>query len=148
LSQIKGIAKTLKRARTGFVILGWGTCIASLATTAIFQAIAVPRGGPYSFGNSTIVLGTVLYYVSIFAVSFLAGFVLESLGKALIGFFASYTIGIILTFLVLYLPALGGLLFEPVAEITGITFTFTALFPFPLLSGLVGGLLGAAASEP
>jgi hypothetical protein len=130
------------------VILGWGTCIASLATTAIFQAIAVPRGGYYGFGSSIIVLGTVLYYASMFLVSFLAGFILENVGKALIGFFTSYMIGIILTFLALYLPALGGLLFEPLAEITGITFTFTALFPFPLLAGLVGGLLGAAASEP
>lgn len=146
LSLIKRIAGTLKRARPGLVVLGWGISLASLATTAIFQALVVPvsQGSP----SDAMMLGRVLYFAGIFAVSFLAGFVLEDVGTALLGFFASYGIGLLLTYLALYLPALGGLLVEPLAEITGITFAFAALFPFALIVGLIGGLLGAVTSEP
>ncbi len=144
LSRIKSIASTLNKARPGLVVLGWGISLASLATTAIFQALVVPQGSP----TDVMTLGRVLYYAGIFAVSFLAGFVLEDVGRALVGFFASYGIGILLTYLALYLPALGGLLSERLAEVTGITLTFIALFPFALLVGLIGGLLGAVTSEP
>ncbi len=148
MSKIKSIGLRISRAKPGFVVLGWGVSIAGLALTAILQGITIPHSAKSYPQAGTELLGETLYYAGIFGVSILAGLLLANIATALLGFFASYGLGMLLTYLALILPGLAGIIPESGAEVSAIVFTFTALFPFALLVGLVAGVLGAASTEP
>lgn len=110
--------------------------------TGIVNGVLIPRAA-----LETQILGTAFYYAGVLAISAIAGLLLASLSKTLIAFVGSYTIGIVLTLLSLDLPGIFGTIPEPVSESVAITFTFTAFFPFPLLLGLVGSMIGALFTE-
>jgi hypothetical protein len=143
LSKIKTIGARLSKARSLFVVLGWGLSLTSLTLAAITSAVLVPHAGVESFQ----LLGVVLYYAGVFAISLLSGLLLRSLTVAVPGTFVAYMLGLVLTGLVLDLPGIVGILPEGIAENSALVFTFTALFPFPLLVALVAGVLGAAITE-
>jgi hypothetical protein len=147
LFDVKGIGLKLSWAKPGLIVLGWGVSIASLAMTGILQGIIIPHSVQYVPQAGVGVLGVSLYNAGIFGLSLIAGRVLEDISKAVVGFFASYGIGIILTFLALAMPGLVGVIPESIAELSAIVFAFTALFPLAFLAGLVGAILGASSSE-
>lgn len=147
LFSLESISRNLRRIKPGLVVLGWGISIASLAMTGILQGIIIPHSAQYTPQGGSVLLGVVLYYAGIFGISVIAGLMLADIGAAVLGFFAAYGIGIILTYFALDSPGLAGVIPEAAAELPAIAFTFTALFPFALLLGLVGGLIGAASSE-
>lgn len=91
---------------------------------------------------------TDLVYLGVFGISILAALVIRDLGAAVLSFFASYGLGMILTYLVLVLPGYAGVIVATNALIqTAIVVVFVAFFPVLLLTGLVGTLLGTALSE-
>ena len=145
LPAIKIIGSKLRPFKPGVVALGWGVSIASLAFTAITQGVLIPHA--FESVPQSIIGLVVLYFVAVFGVSVLAGLVLADIGQALLGFFASYAVGWLLTYLALALPGLVGIIPEAIAEQSALALTATALFPFALLAGLVGALLGAAYNE-
>jgi hypothetical protein len=136
----------VSKSRPVLVVLGWGVSLASLAVTVVARAVLVPHAGVVFSSETTLLIA--LYYAGVFSVSFLSGLMLRSLPSAVLGFFCAYALGILLAGLAFDLPGLLGLLPETVAEYSAIVFAFTALFPLALLVGLVGGLLGAATTEP
>ena len=143
MQKIKTIGVRLSKTRPTLIILGWGTSLASIAVTGINSTVVVPHAGV----AYNIDLLLTLYYGSIFGLSFFCGYLLRSLTLALIGFFCAYVLGLMITGIVVDLPGLVGLLPENLTELTAAIFTFTALFPFGLLLGLVGATVGAASSE-
>jgi hypothetical protein len=147
LFDVKGIGQKLARAKSGLVVVGWGVSIASLALTGILQGIIIPHSVQYVPQAGVGILGVALYYGGIFGLSLLAGWVLEDISKAVLGFFVSYGVGLLLTFLALTGPGLAGVIPESIAELSAIVFAFTALFPLAFLAGLVGAVLGASSSE-
>jgi len=146
-SAVKRIGSKLRWATPGLVVLGWGVSIASLALTAITQGILVPHAFEYVLESNIGALEVALYYAGIFGTSFLAGLVLARVAAALLAFFVSYVVGWLLAYLALSLPGLLGIVPEGVAEETAIILTATALFPFALLVGMLGSLIGSAYRE-
>ncbi len=132
------------------VVLGWGTAYASVTLGALFQGLFLPRifGPPSSGMNGGNAAGPLIFYFAIFGISILGGLVTEDTTMALASFFMSYLLGAALVYFVLALPGFVGAF--PLAEAlveTAIVFTFTALFPFPLIIGLFGTILGVALAE-
>src|SRR5690242_18568484 len=97
LSKIKTIGVRLSKARSLFVVLGWGLSLTSLTLAAITSAVLVPHAGVESYQ----LLGVVLYYAGVFAISLLSGLLLRSLTVAVPGTFVAYVLGLVLTGLVL-----------------------------------------------
>jgi hypothetical protein len=91
--------------------------------------------------------GRGIIYLEIFGISFLAALILKDPGTALASFFASYALGAGVTFLVLALPGFLGEYPPGVLVQLSVLFTFTAFFPFPLLIGLLGTVLGFGLAE-
>jgi hypothetical protein len=149
LLKIKTIGLKLLRARAALVVLGWGTCLANLAVTAIAYGVLAPRAQYYSQATSTQtgLLLFALYYVGVFGVSLLSGFVLESISTALVGFFCSYVLAMVLTGLILDLPVVTGFVPQAFEANLATGIIFTAFFPFALIVGLMGALLGAAPAD-
>ena len=126
-------------------MVGWGLVIGSLALTAIVQGLVIPHNPQFSV--ESVLLEIILYYLGIFAASVIAGLLLQKIGLALLGFIASYGIGIILCDIALTLPGLLGYVPEGAAEGVAFVFVFTAFFPITLFVGLIGALVGGAARE-
>jgi hypothetical protein len=147
LSGIKILDRIVHRARTELVILAWGVSISSFTLSAILQGLLIPSRYYGAYTGAPFPLGIILFYIEIFGVSILASIVLDDAAGAVLGLFASYVLAIILTYLALSLPTSEGA--YPPAALTGaaIVFTFTALFPFPILATLVGTLVGVGLSE-
>ena len=146
LLKIKNIGLKLFRAKDALVILGWGVSLANLAVTAIAYGVLVPQAQYYSEATPTQMepILFALYYAGFFGICFLTGLVLRSISTALLGFFCSYAIGILIASLILDLPELAGVLPQAVAANLATGIIFIAFFPFGLLVGLVGALLGSA----
>ena len=121
--------------------------MAGIALTGIVNGIIVPHYPLYSSQNPFGFLENLLYYAGIFGISILAGVLFGEIGRGLLGFLASYSLALVLTFLALVLPGLTGIISETAAQDLAISFVFAAFFPFGLFIGLVGGILGAASSD-
>jgi hypothetical protein len=93
------------------------------------------------------VVGQSLYYAGIFGVSLIAGTMLANIGKTLLAFLISYTAGIVLTGVALLIPWWFGPAPEAFAEQTALSLIFSAFFPFPMFLGIIGGIVGSAATE-
>src|SRR5712691_283827 len=147
MSRIKVLGRIIHRARPGLVILAWGVSISSFALAAILQGLLVPSRYYGAYTGAPVPLGIILFYIGIIGVSILASIVLDDAATAVLGLFASYVLAIMLTYLALSLPTLEGA--YPPAALTqaAIVFTFTALFPFPILALILGTLVGVALSE-
>ena len=147
--KIKAIGLILLRARDALVVLGWGTSLANLAVTAVAHGVLVPQAAYYSEATTsqTGLLFFALYYVGVFAVSFLSGLVLRSISTALLGFFCAYAVGLLLTALILDLPVITGFLPQIAGANLATGIIFTAFFPLALIVGLMGALLGAAPAD-
>jgi len=91
--------------------------------------------------------GVALYYAGMFVVSLLAGMILASVPRSLIGAFVSQTIAASLTYIALILPGLTGILDQTTVENLAVDFVFTAFFPLGMFLGLFGGLIGAVFTE-
>jgi hypothetical protein len=120
--------------------------MAGFALTAIMSAAVLPNHFNSVFDVSPV--GFILYHVGIFGISLIAGLFLASISKSLLGFLASYTLGIILTWLALAFPGLTGTISAAPAQDLATVFTLTAFFPFALLIGLAASILGAVFTEP
>lgn len=141
--------------KTFLVALGWGTTIAGVTLWAIFQGLLLPKSDivfspvpPPSVWYTESYL-VALYYVMLFAASFLAGLYVGDIGRAIIAFFGSYLIGAIILYEELSFPGLISTdigFRESLAKLS-ISWTFVVLFPFPLALGLIGGIVGAAFQE-
>jgi len=149
LLKIKAIGLKLFRAKEALVILGWGTSLANLAVTAVAHGVLVPQAEYYSEATTSQIglLLFALYYAGFFAVSFLSGLVLRSISTAMLGFFGAYIVGLLLTALILDLPVITGFLSQTVEANLATGIIFTAFFPFALIVGLMGALLGAAPAD-
>jgi hypothetical protein len=146
LAHVNSIRQELAKAVTpALVIVGWGLVNGSLALTAIVQGLVIPHNPQFSV--ESVLLEIILYYLGIFAASVIGGLLLQKIGLALLGFIASYGIGIILCDIVLTLPGLLGYVPEIGAEGIAFVFVFTAFFPITLFVGLIGALIGGAARE-
>lgn len=137
-------------ARILLVILGWATSLAAITLVGIFNGLLLPKGLggllPDVLGGSE--LGPLLLYLAMCGTSILASLLIRNLGVAFGSFLASYCGSGIITYFVLYLPALLGSYSSPeVLTEVSIRFTFFALFPFPLLAGLLGTILGGIIAE-
>ncbi len=83
------------------------------------------------------------FYLSFFAVCVVGSIVLKAPGTAFLSFLVSYGLAGVITYWVLVLPGVVGLYSSPDLLVAVVViFTFTALFPFPLMAGLVGTLVG------
>ena len=65
----------------------------------------------------------------------------------MLGFFGAYIVGLLLTGLILDLPVITGFLPQTVEANLAAGIIFTAFFPFALIVGLMGALLGAAPAD-
>ena len=145
--QLRGLRTAV---RTLLVILGWATCLAAITLVGIFNGLLLPKGLggllPQVLGGS--VWGPWILYVSMLATSLLAAFLIENPGIAFGSFFVSFCVAGAITYLVLILPGLLGAYNSSgiLAEVS-IRFTFVALFPFPLIAGLLGTILGLGLAE-
>ena len=126
--KIKAIGLKLFRAKEALVILGWGTSLANLAVTAVAHGVLVPQAEYYSEATTSQIglLLFALYYA---------------------GFFGAYIVGLLLTALILDLPVITGFLSQTVEANLATGIIFTAFFPFALIVGLMGALLGAAPAD-
>ncbi|OLD13346.1 MAG: hypothetical protein AUI93_01240 [Crenarchaeota archaeon 13_1_40CM_3_52_10] len=144
MSWVKTIGISIGRKGSALVILGWGVTLASLAVTAIVYGIVIPRAAEKP---NMPIQGVALYYAGMFVVSLLAGMILASVPRSLIGAFVSQTIAASLTYIALILPGLTGILDQTTVENLAVDFVFTAFFPLGMFLGLFGGLIGAVFTE-
>ncbi len=135
LSWVKTIGISIGRKGSALVILGWGVTLASLAVTAIVYGIVIPRAAEKP---NMPIQGVALYYAGMFVVSLLAGMILASVPRSLIGAFVSQTIAASLTYIALILPGLTGILDQTTVENLAVDFVFTAFFPLGMFLGLRG----------
>ncbi len=146
MADVNSIRQKLAKAVTPvLVIIGWGLVLGSLTLTAIVQGLVLPHNPEFSV--ESVLLEIILYYLGIFAASVIAGLLLQEIGLALLGFIASYIIGMALCGIALTLPGLLGYAPEVQAEGIALVFVFTAFFPITLFVGLIGALAGGAARE-
>jgi len=136
--------------RTILVILGWATSLAAITLVGIFNGLLLPKGLggllPQVLGGS--IWGPWILYLAMLATSFLAAFLIENPGIAFGSFFVSFCLAGAITYLVLILPGLlGAFNSAGVLAEASIRFTFVALFPFPLIAGLLGTILGLGLAE-
>ncbi len=83
------------------------------------------------------------YFLALLGVSILASLVMEDDGLSLLGFFASYAVGAVITSSVLSLPAfLGTVPLPQTVYRLALTVSLFAFFPLALLVGLLGTFLG------
>ncbi len=135
---------TLRLVKPILVVLGWAVSTSAILLAAVFQGYLTPTAsGPFAVGKQP--FEVTYYYLALFGISILASLVMEDPGLSLLGFFASYAVGAVITFSVLSLPAfLRTVLFpesETVARIA-LTVTFLAFFPLAILIGLLGTFFG------
>jgi hypothetical protein len=140
--QLRGLRTAV---RILLIILGWATSLAAITLVGIFNGVLLPRGLggllPQVLGGS--MWGPWILYLAMFGMSFLAAFLIENPGIAFGSFFVSFCVAGAITYLVLILPGLLGAYGSAgVLAEASIRFTFLALFPFPLIAGLVGTILG------
>jgi hypothetical protein len=97
----------------------------------------------------TVPVGKYVFLLEIVGIAILASFLIESGTRALVSFLLSYTLSILIVYVVLILPGLVGPFHgDPNALITlGIILTFLVFFPVPLFISLVGTLIGVMLSE-
>lgn len=139
-----------KWSKVPLIIIGWGTVLATLTLGAIFQGFLLPTVGggllPEVYNAGPMIL--LIYYLGCFGVSALAAMVIYDAGRAIIGFFASYMLSGLLTFLVLALPELIGIVqTDGILEQAAVLHTFQAVFPIALIVDLVGTISGIALGE-
>jgi hypothetical protein len=140
----------LRRVKVPLIVLGWGASLASLTLGAIFQGYLLPTTGggllPEVYGASPLWLW--IFYLGSFGISALAATMIYDPAPAIIGFFFSYGICAILTFIVLALPEFIGIIqTNGVLQKVAILHTFSALFPIALLVDMVGSIAGVALGE-
>jgi len=132
------------------VTAGWGTVLATLTVGTIFQGFLLPTTGggllPEVYNAGPLVLS--IYYLGCLGASALAAMTIAEPGPAIVGFFASYGFSAFLTFIVLALPELTGVVqTNGILQEFAILHTFQAIFPIALLVDLVGTLLGLSLAE-
>ena len=140
----------LGRIKPLLVILGWGTSLASVTLWAIFSGLLLPRvhGGLLPTVQSLGPWGPAFYYLGFLGICILASIVLVNPATALVSYVLSYGLAGILIYVALALPAFLGI-YQPTEILVraSINFTFTALFPFSLLAGFVGTVVGMFLAE-
>jgi len=139
-----------KRLKIPLVIAGWGTVLATLTVGTIFQGFLLPTTGggllPEVYNAGPLVLW--IYYLGCLGISALAAMTIAEPGPAIVGFFASYGFSGFLTFLVLALPELTGVVqTNGILQELAILHTFQAIFPIALFVDLAGTVLGLALAE-
>lgn len=145
--------RIFRSLRPVLVILGWATSSATLTLATIFQGQLIPKdingGGLYSavLNASPSVLW--VFYLGNFGISLLAAMIIGETGASFISVFASILSAAGLTFLVLALPDLLGVVYDPQQTIqqSAVTFTFVAFFPLLLLVNLMGTVVGVALGD-
>ncbi len=123
------------------VTAGWGTVLAMLT-------VGTTGGGllPEVYNAGPLVLS--IYYLGCLGASTLAAMTIAEPGPAIVAFFVSYGFSAFLTFLVLALPELTGVVqTNGILQEFAILHTFQAIFPIALLVDLVGTLLGLSLAE-
>lgn len=135
---------------TVLVTLGWATSLAAITLVGVFNGLLLPRelGGllPEVLGGSQ--WARWILYLAMLGTSILAALLINNPGIAFGSYFVSYCVAGAITYLVLILPELLGAYGSPgVLVEASIRFTFVALFPFPLVAGFVGTILGSALGE-
>lgn len=130
------------------VILGWATSSASLALYAMFQGYLLPIAGGgtvTSFGIGPIPIPVLIFYLGNFGLCILAAIVIADTTKSVLSFFPSYVGAWIITYAVLILPDVLGCC-GGVLELSAVSFTLTAFFPYLFVTELAGTFLGMAIS--
>ena len=140
------IIRVGRRVEPGLLVVAWGVSIAALTLAEIFQGHLIPQR---YYGGATGQFFSVEtgFYLEVLAVSVLAGLVINDPPRAILSFFGSYVVSGIVIFVVLSLPAFVNNALPEIIFNAAIAFTFTSLFPIPLVIGLVGTILGVALSE-
>ena len=136
--------------KTPLVTAGWGTVLAALTVGTIFQGFLLPTTGggllPEVYNAGPLVLS--IFYLGCLGASTLAAMTIAEPEPAIVAFFASYGFSGFLTFLVLALPELTGVVqTNGILQELAILHTFQAIFPIALLVDLVGTLVGLSLAE-
>lgn len=92
--------------------------------------------------------GLWIFYLGSLGISAVSAMAIYDAGPAIVGFFAAYGVSAFLTFLVLALPEILGIVqTNGVLQQVAILHTFSAIFPLALIVDLVGALIGVAVGE-
>ncbi len=130
------------------IVLGWATAVAAVTLFTIFQGQLLPRniitgGGQYAEVISANPVWLLIFYLGNFAICLLAALVVRDLTETLLGFFSSFVLAAIITYLILALPDILGIFPYPGAlEQAAVIFTFGAFFPFLFFVNFVGSMAG------
>ena len=112
----------------------WGVSIASVYAQALLR-------------RSTL---TVFDHTAVFAICLAGGAIMIDFGRALLGYLAASTIGMVLLFTLVTLPmSLGTIPYPGDITVTTlwISIIFKAVFPFPIIIYLVASFIGAGIGE-
>lgn len=142
------VRQVLGRVSPLFVILGWSASTAALALYAMFQGYLLPIAGGGNVGSFVIgplPLPVLIFYLGNLGICVLAAVVIADTPKTLICFFPAYAGAWIITYLVLALPDILGCCLG-VVELSAVSFTFGAFFPFLFVTELAGIFVGMGIS--
>jgi hypothetical protein len=139
----------LHRFKPLLVVLGWATSLASLTLGIIFQGLLLPNASellPESYGASSLWLW--VFYLGSFGICLLAAMLISDFGQSVVSVFFAYGLTALIVFVVLALPDFLGI-FQPsgLLQEPAVSFTFNALFPFPLFVDFIGAIAGSALGE-
>lgn len=132
-SQLNWVLATENR-RAVLVVVLWGVSIASVYAQALLR-------------RSTL---TVFDHAAVFAICLAGGAIMIDFGRALLGYMAASTIGMVLLFTLVTLPmSLGTIPYPGDITVTTlwISIIFKAVFPFPFVVYLVASFIGAGIGE-
>jgi hypothetical protein len=131
------------------VVLGWATSLASLTLGLIFQGLLLPNASellPESYGASSLWLW--VFYLGSFGICLLAAMMISDFGQSVVSVFFTYGLTALIVFVVLALPDFLGIFQPPgLLQEPAVSFTFNALFPFPLFVDFIGTITGSALGE-
>ena len=141
---------SFRKARPLFLVVGSGTSLAALTVGTIFEGFLLPTTGggllPEIYAANP--FGLWIFYTGFFAVSAFSAALMYDAGRAIVSSFISFAIAAALTFFVLALPDLVGLVTPSgILQESSILFTFSALFPVAFFVNLFGTVAGIALGE-
>ncbi len=138
----------LHRFKPLLVVLGWATSLASLTLGVIFQGLLLPNASellPESYGASSLWLW--IFYLGSFGICLLAAMLISDFGQSVVSVFFAYGLTALIIFVVLALPDFLGIVPSGSLQEPAVSFTFNALFPFPLFVDFIGTIVGSALGE-
>ena len=135
--------------RLPLIILGWATSIAALTLWAIFLGYLLPKnvtgGGFLSAVVNASIVPITIFFLGSFGICAFAAVVISDTQRTILSFFPSFVGAWIITYFVLILPDLMGCCLGTL-ELSAVSFTLVAFFPYVFFVDLMGTLVGMGIS--